>query len=168
MPLVYFLHDSSTKHQAQISAVLSNGMQPQRNEPGIYTLILSLPGAEKIKVGSLGIMDFAGGFYSYTGSARGSGGLKRVDRHILVSNGIKTTRRWHIDYLLPHTCVQEVFITKTPRDLECSIANAIGKRLMPVPGFGCTDCRCISHLHYSPGLGEMRAAVAAAHGAVVI
>jgi len=143
-------------------------MLPQRNEPGFYTLILSLPQAQKIKVGSLGIMDFAGGFYSYTGSARGSGGLKRVDRHILVSNGIKTTRRWHIDYLLPHTGILEVFITKTTQDLECCIANAIGKRLVPVPGFGCTDCRCISHLHYSPGLGEMRAAVAEAHSAAVI
>ena len=143
-------------------------MQPQRNEPGIYTLILSLPLAGQIKVGSLGVMDFARGFYSYTGSARGSGGLKRVDRHILVSKGIKTTRRWHIDYLLPHTSFLEVFISKTCLDLECCIAKAIGKRLMPVPGFGCTDCRCISHLHYSPGLGEMREAVASAHDSAMI
>ena len=143
-------------------------MQPQRNEPGIYTLILSLPLAGQIKVGSLGVMDFASGFYSYTGSARGSGGLKRIDRHIQVSEGIKTTRRWHIDYLLPHTSFLEVFISKTCLDLECCIAKAIGKRLMPVPGFGCTDCRCISHLHYSPGLGEMREAVASAHDAAMI
>jgi len=74
-------------------------MPSQRNEPGIYTLILSLPQAGKITVGSLGVMDFVRGYYSYTGSARGPGGLKRVDRHILVSEGIKKTRRWHIDYL---------------------------------------------------------------------
>lgn len=168
MPLVYFLHDSSTKHQPQIFAILSTGMQPQKNEPGIYTLILSLPQAGQIKVGSLGVMDFAGGFYSYTGSARGFGGLKRVDRHIQVLEGIKTTRRWHIDYLLPHTSFLEVFISKTRLDLECCIAKAIGKRLMPIPGFGCTDCRCMSHLHYSPYHGEMREAVASAHGAAVI
>jgi Uri superfamily endonuclease len=143
-------------------------MQPQRNEPGIYTLILSLPWGEKITVGSLGVIDFAGGYYSYTGSARGSGGLKRVDRHILVSKGIKTTRRWHIDYLLPHISIQEVFVTKTAQDLECCIANAMGKRLMPVPGFGCTDCRCISHLHYSPDLREMQVTVAAAHCAAMV
>jgi Uri superfamily endonuclease len=143
-------------------------MRPQRNEPGIYTLILCLPGAERIRVGSLGVMDFAGGFYSYTGSARGCGGLKRVDRHILVSKGTNTTRRWHIDYLLPHTCVQEVFISKTNLDLECCIATAMGARLISVPGFGCTDCRCPSHLHYSQYLDEMRAAAAAAHGSAVI
>jgi Uri superfamily endonuclease len=143
-------------------------MQPQRNEPGIYTLILSLPQAEQIKVGSLGIIDFAGGFYSYTGSARGPGGLKRVDRHILVLEGIKTTRRWHIDYLLPHTGLVEVFITKTSLDLECSIAKAMGKRLMAVPRFGCTDCHCPGHLHYSRELQKMRVAAAEAHRAAMI
>jgi Uri superfamily endonuclease len=138
-------------------------MQPQRDEPGIYTLILSLPQARQIKIGSLGVMDFDQGYYSYTGSARGFGGLKRVDRHIQVSEGIKTTRRWHIDYLLPHTGFQEVFITKTSQDLECRIAEAIGKRLVPVRGFGCTDCRCLSHLHYSQDLREMQEAAAFAH-----
>lgn len=113
-------------------------------------------------------MDFAAGFYSYTGSARGPGGLKRIDRHILVSEGIKTTRRWHIDYLLPHAGFLEAFITKTTLDLECSIAEAIGKRLLPVPGFGCTDCRCMSHLHYSLHSGEMQEAVALAHSAALI
>jgi Uri superfamily endonuclease len=138
-------------------------MQPQRNEPGIYTLILSLPQAGQIKVGSLGVIDFARGFYSYTGSARGAGGLKRIDRHILVSKGIKTTRRWHIDYLLPHAIFLEVFITKTTLDLECRIATAIGKRLLSVPLFGCTDCRCLSHLHYAQDLEEMLEAAALAH-----
>ncbi|MCK9566873.1 MAG: GIY-YIG nuclease family protein [Methanothrix sp.] len=143
-------------------------MQPQRNEPGIYTLILSLPGAQKIVVGSMGVIDFAGGYYSYTGSARGPGGLKRVDRHIRVSEGTNTTRRWHIDYLLPHTSLLETFITKTSLDLECRIAKAMEERLAAVPGFGCTDCRCISHLHYSRNPGEMRAVAAAAHRAAMI
>lgn len=143
-------------------------MQPQRNEPGIYTLILSLPQARQVTVGSLGIIDFSSGFYSYTGSARGPGGLMRIDRHIQVSKGIKTTRRWHIDYLLPIASIQEVFVTKTALDLECSIAEAIGKRLMPVPGFGCTDCGCISHLHHSRKLKEMQEAAALAHSAAMI
>ncbi len=143
-------------------------MQRQGNEPGIYTLILSLPQAGQIKVGSLGVIDFAAGFYSYTGSARGPGGLKRVDRHIKVLQGIKTTRRWHIDYLLPHTSFADVFFTITTQDLECTIAKAMGKRLMSVPRFGCTDCRCQTHLHYALELQEMRAAVVAAHCAAMI
>ena len=138
-------------------------MPPQRNEPGIYTLILALPRPEQIVVGSLGAIDFPQGYYSYTGSARGTGGLKRVDRHILVSQGSKKVVRWHIDYLLPKACFLEAFVTKTPLDLECCIARAIGERLTPVPGFGCTDCRCLSHLHRSADLQDMRDAVSLAH-----
>jgi Uri superfamily endonuclease len=133
-------------------------------EPGIYTLLLKLGTAEKIKVGSLGVIAFAAGYYAYTGSARGSGGCKRVDRHIRVLQGIESTRRWHIDYLLPKAEFQEVFITKTALDLECRIASMIGERLKPVKGFGCTDCTCLSHLHYAEDLADCLEAVCLAHG----
>jgi Uri superfamily endonuclease len=138
-------------------------MEPQSNEPGIYTLILYLETEREIKVGSLGVMSFSAGYYSYTGSARGSGGLKRVDRHIQVLFGQKNVRRWHIDYLLPNTRFQELFIIKTMQDLECRIARSISRRLLPMKGFGCTDCNCVSHLHYSNDLQKMREAVSTAH-----
>ncbi|OYV11184.1 MAG: hypothetical protein CG445_1163 [Methanosaeta sp. ASM2] len=57
---------------------------------------------------------------------------------------------------------QEV-ITRTDLDLECRIARAIGERLVSVPRFGCSDCRCASHLHYSEMEEEMREAVSLAH-----
>ncbi len=131
--------------------------------PGIYTLVLHLNPPQEIAVGSLGRLSFAAGLYSYTGSARGPGGLKRVDRHLQIMQGIRSTRRWHIDYLLPHTRLQEVIVTRTSSNLECRIASRIGEQLMPVQGFGCTDCRCISHLHYSLDLQEMLDAVRRAH-----
>ena len=133
------------------------------NEPGIYTILLDLGKAQEIKVGALGVIAFAAGYYAYTGSARGPGGCKRVDRHISVMQGIKSTRRWHIDYLLPRVDFQEVFITRTCRDLECSIASVIAERLKSVKGFGCTDCHCLSHLHYAEDLADMREAVRLAH-----
>ena len=133
-------------------------------EPGIYTILLSLGKAQEIEVGSLGVIAFAAGYYAYTGSARGSGGCKRVDRHIRIIQGIESTQRWHIDYLLPRADFQEVFITKTTRDLECQIASTIAERLVPVKGFGCTDCRCFSHLHYADDLHYMQDAVRLAHG----
>lgn len=125
--------------------------------------MLFLPQPEQIAIGSLGAIEFARGYYSYTGSAMGPGGLKRVDRHIQVLEGTKTTRRWHIDYLLPHTILVEAFTTRTTREQECSIAKAIGKRLHAVPQFGCSDCRCNSHLHFASERQEILAAVAAAH-----
>ncbi len=138
-------------------------MQPPQNVPGIYTLIIHLIGELEISVGSLGKISFAAGYYSYTGSGRGPGGLKRVQRHLQVLTGIKTTKRWHIDYLLPYTSIQEVFITPTQEDLECQIARSIGKLLASIKGFGCSDCRCQSHLHYAKDSEQMLQAVRQAH-----
>jgi Uri superfamily endonuclease len=138
-------------------------MNLQSNQPGIYTLILHLCGPQKIRIGSLGLLDFAAGFYAYTGSARGPGGLKRVNRHIQVLTGEKKTRRWHIDYLLPNTVFQEVVITRTVHDLECRIAGCIQETEHAVPKFGCTDCDCQSHLHYSGDLRQLQGAVRRAH-----
>ena len=141
-------------------------MQKHGNEPGIYTLILSLPGAEQIAVGSLGGIHFPKGFYSYTGSARGPGGLKRLDRHAAVMAGRSLTRKWHIDYLLPRCQWLQEVVTRTDLDLECPIARSIGERLLSVPRFGCSDCRCASHLHYSEKEEEMMQAVSMAHASV--
>ena len=133
------------------------------DEPGIYTIILSLQEAKKIRIGALGMIDFVPGYYAYTGSARGPGGCKRVDRHIEVMQGQRSTRRWHIDYLLSHSEFVEAFITRTSRDLECIIARKVGEHLAPIKGFGCSDCNCSSHLHYGSDLESMMAVVSLAH-----
>ncbi len=132
--------------------------------PGVYTLVLGLDMEREIAVGRLGRILFPRGYYAYTGSARGPGGLKRVERHLEIQKGIRKTRRWHIDYLLPETRFLEAVITHTASDLECSIARKVRERLMPIPGFGCTDCSCVSHLHFSTELGEALHAVRQAHG----
>ena len=49
-------------------------------------------------------------------------------------------------------------------DLNAFIARKIGEGLLPVPGFGCTDCSCISHLHRSEDLEEALRVVRQAHG----
>jgi len=133
------------------------------DEPGIYTIILFLEMREKIIIGSLGAIDFAPGYYAYTGSARGPGGCKRVDRHVEILQGKRISRRWHIDYLLSHAGLVDVFITRTSMDLECSIARMIGEHLAPIEGFGCSDCSCISHLCYGQALESTRAIVSLSH-----
>ncbi len=122
-------------------------------DPGIYTLVLLLDRAQEIEVGSLGIVQFVEGYYSYTGSARGPGGLKRVERHKRVLLGASSVRRWHIDYLLPYTSLVDAVVTRTFADLECRIAGRIGSELRVVPHFGSTDCRCPGHLHFSTRTG---------------
>ncbi|MBN1324059.1 MAG: GIY-YIG nuclease family protein [Methanotrichaceae archaeon] len=133
---------------------------------GIYTLILHLPAPETIAVGALGQIEFQEGYYAYTGSARGPGGFRRIDRHKRVLSGENSTRRWHIDYLLPHTAFVEAVCTPTSRNLECAVAKAIGKRMRALPGFGCSDCRCISHLHHSTEREDAIDSVHLAHASV--
>lgn len=137
-------------------------------EKGIYTLVLRLEADRDIEVGSLGPVHFKAGYYAYTGSARGPGGLKRVERHMSVMEGTNSTQRWHIDRLLPHTTLVEVVATKTEEDFECPIARKIGERLLFVKKFGCTDCRCPSHLHFSQDREEILETVRSAHSQIVI
>jgi Uri superfamily endonuclease len=134
-------------------------------ERGAYTLVLRLDEGIDVLVGSLGKLSFRQGYYSYTGSALGRGGYKRVQRHLQIMQGRRAARRWHIDWLLPLASLEEAFLTNTAERLECLIAGRIGARLEPVLGFGSTDCRCPSHLHYSPSLEAMLEAVRDAHGA---
>ncbi|MDD1751912.1 MAG: GIY-YIG nuclease family protein [Methanotrichaceae archaeon] len=132
-------------------------------DKGIYTLVIRLGDERRILVGSLGSIVFPEGYYAYTGSARGSGGLKRLERHMRLMQSQNQTRRWHIDYILPSVDFIGSVITHTDQNLECMVAKRIGAELSAVPAFGCTDCSCYSHLHYSENLGRMSSVVLNAH-----
>ncbi|CAJ37285.1 GIY-YIG nuclease family protein [Methanocella arvoryzae] len=127
---------------------------------GTYTLIMQLKEGRKLRVGALGEIYFEEGFYAYTGSALGSGGFSRIKRHLDVAAGKNSTRKWHIDYLLPHSDVLQTVTSVRP---ECSVAAGIDAVLPRIAGFGCSDCRCQSHLHYSRTLDSMVNAVRKAH-----
>jgi Uri superfamily endonuclease len=113
---------------------------------GIYCLVFSTPGA-MIRVGALGDLIFQSGWYVYVGSALGPGGLSRASRHIRFSRS-PGTPRWHIDYLLasPAFTLRSVICACTAERAECLLAGALHGR--KIPGFGCSDCSCASHLFY--------------------
>ncbi len=114
---------------------------------GVYCLIFENR-ACKIEVGKKGEFSFYPGFHIYVGSALGSGGLKRVQRHINLSRNRDRNPRWHVDYLHLNPAfrlVSTVYAFTSAR-LECALANRIGGD--SVSGFGCTDCTCSSHLFY--------------------
>lgn len=134
---------------------------------GIYTLILEVKTPIRIEVGSLGAILFRKGAYAYVGSARGPGGLSRVGRHVEVARGRNQTRKWHIDYLLPHASVVAVVVSPTEEDLECGVARRLGEIARPVPGFGSSDCPCDSHLFFYPSVIDLEKAVREIHKEVV-
>lgn len=113
---------------------------------GCYCLIISLNEDIEIKIGSvLGKINFKKGCYVYVGSAMNS--LKgRIRRHL--SDDKK--KHWHIDYLLLNKCtnIKNVILNVSDRKIECELAGIISKNEITIPKFGCSDCKCESHLIY--------------------
>jgi len=114
---------------------------------GVYCLVLQNSPCS-VNIGALGTLDFCGGWHVYVGSARGPGGLLRVARHIRYSRHPGDMQRWHIDYILAHPAFSLVsaICASSDDDFECRLAGLI--EALPVAGFGCSDCRCQSHLFY--------------------
>lgn len=104
-------------------------------------LLIQLPETESINVGSLKMIAFPRGNYAYVGSAMG-GFKSRLNRHLKSDK----KPRWHIDYLLNRAFISSIILVKTEERLECAIAQTLNRQFMSVPGFGCSDCRCRSHL----------------------
>ncbi|GAB7093374.1 hypothetical protein JCM30237_05260 [Halolamina litorea] len=126
-------------------------------EGGTYTLVFSLPVAVDIEVGALGEHRFPAGGYCYTGSALGSGGFSRIDRHRRVAAGEHDVRHWHVDYFGAHTEVDLVDVVRSVgEDCECKVATELGAG--PVPGFGASDCDCGTHLAHFGGVAGLRPA----------
>jgi endonuclease-3 len=132
------------------------------NPGGTYTLVVAVPRPLRLSVGALGDREIPAGGYAYTGSALGSGGFSRVDRHRRVAAGDHDVRHWHVDYLLSHAATSLVAVVQTPgRDLECAVARRLGGG--PVSGFGASDCDCDAHLSRRRSVRAVRRATARAH-----
>ncbi|MEJ2106891.1 MAG: GIY-YIG nuclease family protein [Acidiferrobacteraceae bacterium] len=112
-----------------------------------YQLHIELSRRAHIEIGRLGRHTLAAGRYVYTGSAR-RGMEARIRRHL--SRDKKP--HWHIDYLLLHPAARVIEVRRF-RAGECEV-NRRGTGMVPVPGFGASDCRagCGSHLRFLGGL----------------
>lgn len=119
---------------------------------GTYALILRADSAKQIRIGRWGTLDVVPGFYVYVGSAFGPGGVSaRVRRHCRQHKKL----RWHIDYLREVTTPVQAWCGYGRRDLEHRWAAIFSSQavvprhrggLTSIPAFGCSDCRCESHL----------------------
>ncbi len=129
---------------------------------GTYTLLVEMSGAADIGVGALGEQHFESGWYAYVGSALGSGGFSRTERHRELAAGERETRHWHVDYLLGHPESRLESAVKTSGvDGECAVASALENP--KITGFGCSDCSCETHLFFAPTREKLRSAVEDAH-----
>lgn len=121
---------------------------------GSYCLCISVDGEVAVEVGALGSHVFSPGRYIYVGSAM-NGLEARISRHLNMSRGGLRAVHWHVDYLLREAGVrvEAVYTLSSEERAECSIAAAVSRRGRPVKGFGCSDCRCESHLFKVEGCG---------------
>ncbi len=96
-----------------------------------------------VKVGALGELTFKKGLYVYVGSAQNSL-EKRVSRHMSKHKKL----RWHVDYLLSnkHVKIKNVFYKEAPKSEEDKTACKLLEFGTPIPKFGASDSKCISHL----------------------
>ena len=110
---------------------------------GSYILFFSVDSIRHITVGRRGTIEFKPGCYAYAGSALNSL-ERRIERHYRTEKKLF----WHIDYLLEHAVIIKDFRIESPLKLECTIARSLSQKMEHVPGFGCSDCSCSSHLFY--------------------
>lgn len=132
--------------------------------PGTYTLLVELPTAAAVEFGARGEYALGSGWYAYTGSAFGPGGLQRVDRHRGLAAGESEARHWHVDYLLGHPESRLAAVYATERaDVECGTARALNDAGRPLAGLGASDCDCTAHLAYAPARGVLAGVAADRH-----
>ena len=110
---------------------------------GVYILFIELKNNQIIQIGKLGKLFFKKGNYVYIGSSMNNL-EKRINRHL---NKYKKFH-WHIDYFLEKAEILKVYIKETTNKEECKLANIFKEKLEKIPYFGCSDCKCESHLFY--------------------
>lgn len=115
---------------------------------GTYVLAISLGEPFAREVGSLGTVSLKKGQYCYVGSAM-NGLDQRIERHLRRNKSI----RWHIDRLTSfeyNVKAYESYPDSIPECRLASIAESCGME-PAVKGFGCSDCKCQTHLFRANG-----------------
>ncbi len=122
-----------------------------KKSKGCYILLIELNEDAIVTVGKLGSIAFTKGSYAYVGSAMN--GLEPRIRYHLRKN---KSPHWHIDYLLEKASIRVIILCQTEERLECTIAQALARKLPSIQGFGSSDCRCGSHLYFILGKDELQ------------
>lgn len=111
---------------------------------GTYCLVVELDNKKSIKIGKkLGKISFEEGFYVYVGSAMNSL-TARINRHLRDDKKL----HWHIDYLLKNASVTDVIYAESTKKIECELSQYLSTKTIGIEDFGCSDCKCDSHLYY--------------------
>jgi sugar fermentation stimulation protein A len=115
-------------------------------DSGVYAVLVTLEEGRTIQPGALGPTHLEAGTYVYVGSAM-RGLNSRLARH----RRKRKRMRWHVDWLTAVSDRTRVLPIRTNRALECHLAGSVSRLSSgSLRGFGCSDCRCDSHLFFFP------------------
>jgi sugar fermentation stimulation protein A len=135
-------HDLSLSPDVRLLQVPWDYIEEEAKDRGSYLLILELKRKRQIPIGKLGRVFFKKGFYIYVGSAMANLS-KRMERH----RHLRKQHHWHIDDLRAVAEFDSVLAIRSSVRLECEIAKTFSEiSAWKIPGFGCTDCTCETHL----------------------
>jgi sugar fermentation stimulation protein A len=119
-------------------------LEPGISDRGVYLVAMHLAAGRAFEVGALGSRAFREGWYVYAGSAQRSL-TRRVERHLRLRKKL----HYHIDFLRAECTAAGAFPIRGTRPTECELAEEIHRISSDsVERFGCSDCRCGSHLFY--------------------
>lgn len=122
----------------------------EKNDSGVYLLVLEVPLPVSAAVGCLGRVSLRAGRYGYAGSAR-RGLSARLSRH----RRRRKPLHWHIDRLTGAVGALGAVVWPWQPGRECRLAEALqtaGLGRLAVSGFGSSDCRCPGHLFVLPDI----------------
>lgn len=119
------------------------------SQPGTYLLVFHADRISTIQVGRLGPLRLEPGYYFYTGSAFGPGGIRARVRH---HHSGRSRPHWHLDYVRPALTLQEVWYSTDSVRHEHAWADSLYytlKMKVPLARLGASDCRCETHFFYT-------------------
>ena len=139
--------DLTLDHQStKILTIPWDYLNRELQDRGSYLLIVGISRKTRLQAGGLGARNFPKGYYVYVGSAMGDLSA-RLARHQRKTKKL----HWHIDFLTAGADRIVPLPIRSSEKLECGIAEALATILEPGPGgFGSSDCRCATHLFFSP------------------
>jgi sugar fermentation stimulation protein A len=139
---VEWTKDLSLGKRVKLLTIPWKVIEQEAQDRGNYLLMLRIREGRKIDIGQLGTIVFPAGYYLYVGSAMGTL-TARMERH----RRLLKTKHWHIDYLRAEAEFLAVLPIRSSVSLECALAEKAAQIAeWSISGFGCSDCRCPSHL----------------------
>jgi sugar fermentation stimulation protein A len=139
---VRWQEDLSLSDEVRLLDIPWQHVEQEARDRGGYVLMLRMERDRLLPFGRDRTSFFPKGFYLYVGSA-----MRNLTARIGRHTRLRKRHHWHIDWLRAAARVHGVFPIRSSSKIECDLAGALSHLSdWSIPGFGCSDCSCPTHL----------------------